>query len=71
MLFKDQRKHMPRSRRAAVFRKVAGLPVGDAFESIGDILAVMTGGRLIVADYIIMLHNICITYNFACIKIMF
>lgn len=41
-----------------ISRRLAGLKVGDSFESISNILAFMTGGRLIVDDYVIMLHNI-------------
>lgn len=36
--------------------------MGDGLKSIGDVLAFMTGGGLLVDDYIIILHNLYMHY---------
>ena len=47
----------PKIWRVIHSKRLAGLQMGDSFESISNYLAFMTGGGFIVDDYITVLHS--------------
>lgn len=59
--------YIPKLWRVVISRRLAILKIKESFRSIGNVLAFMTGGRVTVDEYIIMLHNVymhCIQFCF-------